>query len=239
MAGMGSIPRAARANKAPPEVVSGNEHGRIGMKITAIRAQRRQRERLNVHVDGEFRLALPSEVILRRGLRAGMEITEAAIRELEAEDLAWKARQASLTLLSYRPRTARELQRRLERKDFPGEVARATVEDLRSRGLVDDAAFAESFVRDRMRMRPRGRRRLIQELRAKGVDPDAADSAISRVLEGEDASELDLARKAAERWAPRAGEEPRSARRRLHGFLARRGFGSDAIRTVMDEIDRS
>lgn len=209
------------------------------MKITAIRAQRRARERLNVHVDGEFRLALAREVVLRRGLRAGVEITEAEISELETEDVAWKAREASFTLLSYRPRTARELQRRLERKEFPEDVARATVEDLRTRGLVDDAAFAESFVRDRVRMRPRGRRRLVQELRAKGVDLEAADSAISRVLEGEGASELDLARRAAARWSPRDGEDPRSARRRLHGLLARRGFGSDAIRTVMDEIDRS
>lgn len=209
------------------------------MKITAIRSQRRERERVNVYVDGEFRFALSTEVVLRRGLRAGLEITEGEIRELEADDLVWKAREAALTLLSYRARTARELQRRLERKDFPEQVARAVVDDLSSRGLVDDDAFAESFVRDRVRMRPRGRRRLVQELRLKGVDPAAAESAISRVLKCEDASELDLARRAAARWTPRVGEEPRSARRRLHGFLARRGFGSDAIRTVLNEIERS
>lgn len=209
------------------------------MKITAIKAQRRERERLNVHVDGEFRLALASEVVLRRGLRVGADITESELRELEAEDLAWKARQASLNLLSYRPRTARELQRRLQQKEFPEELAAATVEDLRARGLVDDAAYAESFVRDRVRLRPRGKRRLIQELRAKGVDPDIAATAIAEVLEVEETSEAELARAAAAKWSPRPGEDPGSARRRLYGFLARRGFGSDAIREVMEDLPRT
>lgn len=206
------------------------------MKITAIRPQRRERERLNVDIDGEFRLALPREVVLRRGLGVGDEVGEDDLRELEAEDLAWKARQASLNLLSYRPRTADELKRRLARKDFPDEVAAATVHDLQGKGLVDDAGFAESFVRDRSRLRPRGRRRLVQELRAKGVDPATAEAAIDEVLETEGTTEVELARAAAARWTPRPGEDPRAARRRLHAFLARRGFRADAIRTVIDEI---
>lgn len=207
------------------------------MKITAIRAQRRERERLNVHVDGEFRLALASEIVLRRGLRVGAEVTERDLAEMEAEDLAWKARQASLNLLSYRARTASELRRRLERKEFPEAVAAATVEDLRAQGFVDDAAYAESFVRDRVRLRPRGKRRLMQELRAKGVDPATAASAIAEVLEGEETSEAELARAAASKWSPRAGEDTASARRRLYAFLARRGFGADAIREVMEDPD--
>lgn len=209
------------------------------MKITAIRTQRRERERLNIEVDGTFRLALPGEIVLRRGLRVGDDVTEDDLREMEAEELAWKARQASLNLLSYRPRTADELKRRLARKDFSEELAAATVHDLQEKGLVDDAAFAESFVRDRSRLRPRGRRRLVQELRAKGVDRETAESAIGEVLEDEGTSEVDLARAAAARWAPKPGEDRRAARRRLYGFLARRGFGADAIRTVMDEIAES
>lgn len=206
------------------------------MKITAIRSQRRERERLNIEVDGEFRLALPAEIVLRRGLRVGDDVGEDDLRDMEAEDLAWKARQASLNLLSYRPRTAQELKRRLARKDFPDDVAAATVDELEAKGLVDDSAFAESFVRDRARLRPRGRRRLLQELRAKGVDRATAESVIGDVLDEEGTSEVELARAAAARWSPKAGEEPAAARRRLYGFLARRGFGADSIRTVMEEI---
>lgn len=205
------------------------------MKITAIKPQKRDAERVNVHVDGEFRVALSREVAVRGGLRVGDEIDAARLTELETEDLHWKAKQASLNLLSHRARSARELERRLARKDFPAEVASAAVEDLERMGLIDDVAFAESFVRDRVRLRPKGKRVLVQELRARGVDPETAEAAVGEVMEGEDVSELELARAAAAKWVARSGEDARAARRRLYGYLARRGFGSDSIREVLEE----
>src|SRR5690606_31067299 len=136
--------------------------------------QKHHPERVNVYVDGEFRLALAQEIVFRAALRAGDPLSEGRIRELEAEDLLWKAREAALNLLSFRARTADELRRRLRRKEFPAEVVEACVSGLVERGMVDDSAFAETFVRDRVRFRPRGRRRLVQELRARGVDPETA-----------------------------------------------------------------
>lgn len=204
------------------------------MKVTAITPQQRHAERVNVHVDGAFRLALPADVVWG-ALHVGDTVSEATLRELEARDLAWRAREAALGLLGYRPRTAAELRRRLERKEFPPEIAARCVADLVEHGLVDDTAFAQTFVRDRVRLRPKGRRLLVQELRAKGVDADAAHDAVAEVLDEAEVSETELARAAAERWRPRAGEDPARARRRLHGFLARRGFGGDAIRAVLEE----
>jgi len=205
------------------------------MKITAIQPQRLHPERVNVHVDGAFRLGLSVELVLAEALRVGDEVDEARLAALEGKDQTWKARDAALSLLSYRARTTVELKRRLKRKGFDDEVAAATVERLDQLGVVDDAAFAESFVRDRVRLKPRGPRRLAGELRAKGVDDDTARAAIAEVMEREEATEEDLARAAAARWKPRAGEHAARARARLQGFLARRGFGGDAVRAVLRE----
>lgn len=207
------------------------------MRITAIEPQKHHLERVNVYVDGAFRLALAQEVVIRAGLYAGDPVTEARLVELEGEDLFWKARDSALNLLSFRARSATELRRRLREKAFPDEVVTRCVEDLVERGLIDDASFAESFVRDRVRLRPSGARRLVQELRTKGVDADTAADAIEEVLREEDVSELELARAAVKKWARRSGEEPDRARRRLYGFLARRGFGAETVRRVMEEIE--
>lgn len=205
------------------------------MRITAIEPQRLHPERVNVHVDGAFRLGLAAELVLTERLRVGDEVDDARLAELEARDQTWKARDAALSLLSYRARSSVELKRRLKRKGFDDTIAADTVERLDEIGVVDDAAFAESFVRDRMRFKPRSSRRLAGELRAKGVDQETARAAIAEVMEREETSELDLARAAAARWRPRAGEEPTRARARLHAFLARRGFGGEAIRAVIRE----
>lgn len=207
------------------------------MKITAIEPQKHHAERMNLYVDGAFRLALAQEIVLRAGLRTGDPIGEERLAELEGEDLRWKARDAALNLLSFRSRTAAELRDRLRRKEYAPEVVDACVADLVERGLVDDSSFAESFVRDRVRLRPRGSRRLVQELRAKGVDSDTAHAAIGEVMEREETTELELAREAAARWPRRAGEDPQRARRRLFGFLSRRGFGGEVVRQVMDEVE--
>jgi len=205
------------------------------MKITAIQPQKLRADRVNLQVDGEFRLALAAELVVTEHLHVGDEIDAARLEALEARDRGWKARDAALSLLSHRARSSAELERRLRRKGFEPEMAESTVERMEALGMVDDASFAESFVRDRVRLRPHGRRRLAQELRAKGVDEDTARDAIEQVMAREEASEIDLARAAAARWKPRPGEEPERARRRLHAFLARRGFGGDVVREVVDE----
>ena len=206
------------------------------MKITVIQPQKNRAERLSVHVDGAFRLALATEIVLAEGLRVGDPLTEARIAELESRDQTWRAREAALHLLAFRPRTGAELRRRLREKGYAPEVADAVVERLGETGVVDDSSFAEMFVRDRVRLRPKGKRILAQELRARGVDGEMAQAAIEEVMERENTSEIDLARQAAARWRPRPGEGPQSSRRRLYNFLARRGFGSEAITAVLGDL---
>lgn len=208
------------------------------MKITAIEPQKRHPERVNLEVDGEFRLALAAEIAYGAALRVGDAITEERLRELEQKDLRWKAREAALRLLAFRPRTRSELQGRLLRKGFPEDVAADCVAALVEQRLVNDDSFAEMFVRERTRLRPKGKRRLVQELRSRGVDAEAAQAAVEETWKREGVSELELAREAAAKWSPRAGEDPLRARRRLFGYLQRRGFSSDSIRQVMEDILR-
>jgi regulatory protein len=205
------------------------------MRITRIEAQRRSTERINVHVDGEFRLALAAEIVLSTGLRIGDEVSADQLAELERQDTEWKAREAALRLLSFRPRSALELRRRLREKGYPDDVAETCVQRLVDAGLVQDAEFAGALVRDRLRFRPQGRRRMLQELRSKGVDETTAREAMQDAIAAEATSELELARTAARKWRPRSGEPRDAARRRLYGLLARRGFEPDAIREVIDE----
>ncbi|MEX2581798.1 MAG: RecX family transcriptional regulator [Gemmatimonadota bacterium] len=206
------------------------------MKITSVRRQKRRRNRVNVHVDREFRLTVAEEVAVRRGLRAGIEMDEKFIEALEAEDALWRARDAALHLLSYRQRTERELRDRLMRKGYDAETVDSCAQQLKNSGLLNDEAFARAFIRDRIRARPSGRGRLRAELRSKGVASEIAESLLDDALASGDDSELELARRAAGRFKRRKGEEAIRAKRRLYGFLSRRGFTADVIRSVSDEL---
>lgn len=206
------------------------------MKIVAIEKVPRARERVRLRLDSGEVVELAAEWVYRAGLRAGKEVAASLLEEAQRRDLEWRARDASLRLLARRPRTVSELRQRLSRKGFPSGVVERCLEELAGKGLLDDGAFAEMFARDRVRLRPRGRRQVLGELRAKGVEAETASAALEQVFAEEEVDELSLARQAARRWRRRSGEDPLRARQRLMAFLARRGFPSEVARRVAEEV---
>lgn len=218
------------------------------MRITRLERKRGRRGRVIMHVDGEPRLETAADVLRDAGLRAGDDITASDLEGLARADLRHRAREAALRLLAVRSRSHAELRRRLLSRGVPESVVEETLDNLSTSGLVDDEAFARSFVRDRVRLRPRGRGGLVGELRARGIARDAAEEAVHDVFEQEELSEASLALTAARGWARRAPEplvrearagDPEAlerARRRLYGYLGRRGFPAGVVRQVVDDV---
>jgi regulatory protein len=207
--------------------------------------------RVLVHLDGAEPLEITLEAAERSRLGVGDRLSEDARKELTDLDADVRVREAALNLLSHRARTRRELETRLRRKGFPVGRIRPCLDGLEAKGLLDDEAVAAAFVRDRLRHRPRGKSRLASELRAKGVDADLATNAIERVYDDEEVTDVALAREAAESWVGRqgattlealghAGHTPErdKARRRLYGYLARRGFRGEALTAALEHAER-
>lgn len=205
------------------------------MKIESIKRKRRG-GKVTVSFAAEPSVELSAEVAHRAGLRVGMDLDAARLRALELDDVAWRCKEAALRLLTHRPRSAAELRRRLLVRQYPPETVDACLADLERARLIDDNRFAETLARERLRSKPVGKLRLRTELRAKGVDESVARRAIEEAFEAEPGDESDLARRAAGKFRRRAGAEAAAERRRLYGFLARRGFPPDAIASVVDEI---
>lgn len=217
------------------------------MKIARIQ-QRPNVNRVRVFFEDDDApyLELAVDLLLRAGLAPGDTLSPAKRDELERENETYRAREAALSLLGHRARAAVELRRRLARKDFSEAVIDEVMAWLDERGYIDDRAFAEAFVRDRLRLRPRGRMALRQELRKKGVEIAVAEAAIDAVMDAGDVGERDLARQAAEAWArknrsalrgaSRSSDDRMKVRRRLYGHLARRGFASDAVRAAISAV---
>jgi regulatory protein len=217
------------------------------MRITRI-VRHPRRDRVRIHVDGEKepRLELALDLLLSSGLGVGDRLGLARVAELEGEDELYRARDAALRLLARRARSVAELRRGLERRGLSAGAVDGTLAWLDTRGYLDDRAFAESFVRDRLRLRPRGRAALERELRAKGVDEGTARGAVEAAMAEEGADEAAMAMEAAREWARRNGglvreagrspEHRQRARRRLYGHLARRGFPPDAVRSALARV---
>lgn len=143
------------------------------------------------------------------------------------------ARRIALARLATRAHSRVELQAALRKKNVPGDVIEELLSRLGAAGLVDDAQFAEDWVRSRHERKRLSRNLLRRELLDKGVDEDAIAEALSSV---DDESELAAARALAEKKAASmAGLQPQVRARRLAAALARRGFSSGVIASVLGE----
>ncbi len=208
--------------------------------ITALRENPRKPGRYAVHVDGKSVAIVNAAYLHDAGLRAGKVIDEAAgdrlliaARKLEAFDRAAAA-------LGRRARSAHELERWLLQRGFDRADVADAVQRLTEVGAIDDSQFARAFARSRALGKGMSRRRLAQELARRGVDRRMADAAIAEVLEEESVDERALLEAAArKKLAVLRGQEPETVRKRLYGYLARRGYDASdiaaVIRTVLAE----
>ncbi len=200
-------------------------------KITALRLQKRNHERVNVYLDGQYAFAL--QAVLAAPLRVGQGLTLEEIDGLQRRDAAEIAYDKALRFLSYRPRSRAEIADYLKRRKVQPDTVGTVIERLEHAGLVDDSAFAQYWVENRESFRPRGARALRHELLQKGV----SEAAIARAVEGID--ETDGAYRAAQRRVRRLRHlDYQVFRQRLGGFLQRRGFGYDVVKETVDRLWR-
>ncbi|MHA3705083.1 regulatory protein RecX [Jatrophihabitans sp. YIM 134969] len=132
------------------------------------------------------------------------------------------ARAICLRLLEARPRSRRELADALARKGAPDDVAERVLDRFTEVGLVDDAEYARMITASRVRERGLARRAVAAELRRRGVGDVETGAALATIDPDE---ESDAAfRLAARRQRSIASLPADVQRRRLVGYLGRRGY---------------
>lgn len=204
--------------------------------ITALKVQKRNKERVGLYLDDEYAFALP--VMEAAKLRRGQCLTEAEIETLIHEDKIQAAVNRGIRFLSYRPRSAEEVRRYLVKKKLPDSVIAVAIDRLRQRGYLDDAAFARFWIENRSSFKPMAPRALGYELRQKGVDADICNALVAE-LDAEDSAYRAAVKQI---WRHR-GKTRQEFKRRLGGMLRRRGFYADVISAVVlrlqAELDES
>ena len=201
--------------------------------ITGIVPVARPAGRFAVLVDGREAAVLSLDAIERLGLTVGRPVSGLEERiALEAARLRTYDR--ALNVLAFRGRASSELARSLLRKGEEKPHVDWAIARLTEQGLLADAAFARAFTRAKVVGGKQSRRRVQQDLARKGVSRAVTDDAIDTVFEEEVVDQRGIVEEAArKKLRGLAGLEPAVQRRRLYGYLARRGYEVDDIREVL------
>ncbi len=199
--------------------------------ITAITAQIKNKDRVNIFLDDRYAFSLASAAA--QGLKIGDTISETEIAERQAKDTLEKAKEQVIRYIVQRPRSVTEVRRYLQGKGYDEAQVEQILGRVQAMNLLDDTAFAEYWIDQRLTFKPRSQMALRYELKQKGVSQDVMESLLNEVDEVAAATTAAQSKLNSLRHLPQE-----QFRTKLGSHLQRRGFRYDTIRQVIDELWR-
>lgn len=198
--------------------------------ITAIKKQKRNSNRVNIYLDDEFSFGL--YVIHAVRLKIGQTLSASEIDALQYEDQIEAAFQTALTFIAYKPRTVFDVRKKLSNGGYPGQIVETILEKLLEKDYLNDKQYAENWIENKSINKPRSKKLIRLELRQKNIDQEIIDDAVSQMD-----SEDKLAVRAAEKYHKRLSNfDEEIFKRRLTGYLSRRGFSYSTTKPIVNEM---
>lgn len=211
------------------------------MIITSISIQQKDKNRVNISVDGKYRFSLDVFQIVDLGIKVGASFSEEELLALEEESKFGKTYARALEYCLMRPHSAREVKNYLYRKTRATRTSAGSVKEgvspaltervfdrLEEKGYIDDQKFTRYWVENRSLSKGVSKRKLIAELRAKGVSQMIIDDALR---ESNRLDEDELQKVIARKRAKYPDEQ------KLMAYLARLGFSYDDIKSALEAKD--
>ena len=198
------------------------------MKITAIKQQVKNPERVSVFVDSKYEFSLTLNELLQQKLKNGDELDKADIKRLKKVSVDGKLRARSMEWLLNRPHSTREFQDYLYRKKAEPELIESFIREFSDKGYLDDHKFGSWFI-ELQKRRSKSNRALRSELFKKRLDRELIDKLLAS--EADDETERLKAIIKKKQKQPRYRDD----QQKLKQYLARQGFDYDLINGVLKD----
>jgi regulatory protein len=199
------------------------------LTVTKLEQQKKNTRRINVYLDGEFAFGISRAIA--PWLKEGKELSQEQINELQTKDKVEEAFQRALHYLSFRSRSEKEIILNLQKHKVNDEHIQPVLDRLRKSSYINDLDFAQEWVDNRNRFKPRGRKALTSELFQKGITREIID----QVLEDLDEGELAL-RCARKKISKLNLSDKKEFQKKLSGYLSRRGFTYEISNEVISNL---
>lgn len=196
------------------------------MIITAITQQKHHSERYSVFIDNQFAFSLIMQDIAYFKLKEGEEIAQQKYDFIKNELVYIKAQDVALYYIGYKMRTESEVRKKLLEKEFTEDIIERVIDFLIKYHYIDDEAYCISYIKQRLRLNPKGKYVLKMELKQKGIK----ESIICRTLEELDIDEFSDIVKLLEKKCYDLEDIDEKEKKRLILFLQRRGYSYDIIK---------
>ena len=207
------------------------------MVITKIEYQKKDPERVNIYIDGEFFCGISLNVLAKENLYEGLTVDEQTLDRILKEDLESRFMNRAVEYLSHTIKTEFQVRQYLKNLKFKKKdvwfneniqldwdsLFEQIINNLKKYKYIDDEEFAHAFVQSRLNVKPRGKSVLISELLSKGVSKEIAQ----KVCDEEITDELEVLENS---FRKKFKDEKFNIQNpKMVGYLLRKGFSWDLI----------
>ncbi|TMW70585.1 recombination regulator RecX [Alteribacter natronophilus] len=210
-------------------------------KVSKIKLHKKRNDRYHIYFQkegkDEYGFTVNEDVLVKHGIQKGVTLTSDQIAAISKDEEKSKAFSRALHFLSFRMRTVKEIDDYLREQEIEDDQAEEILERLINMNLLDDKAFAESYVRTKKNTQKKGPLKIRMELREKGVANVHIDSALEQFSQEEQyGMAFELAEKKQRSYRNQSIQQ---IKQKLVQFLVQKGFPSGLAAEVVKELDFS
>jgi len=205
------------------------------MIITSFEKSKKNKDMISVFIDNQYAFSLPEEEYIRLGLYEKSEITDEEFRYIKKEVLQKSAKSKALRCVSLKLVSEKELFSKLQSKGFDEDTIKVVINDLKSMGYINDKIYAQKFVFERSKLKPKSKKMLKMELGNRGISNDIIDE----VLDNFEYDEVTIVERLIRKKFGKYDLEDPKIEKKAISFLMHRGFSYETIKQGLINIKKS
>ncbi|EHI99429.1 Regulatory protein recX [Clostridium sp. DL-VIII] len=203
-------------------------------KITKIEVQKRNKERVNLFLDGEYAFSISAELVYKEGLKISSEIDEEKVKSIAKSENYIKCKESALRIIERNLKTEKEVREKLKLKGYDDNSIEKSIEFLKEYNFVNDRAYTKAFVNDKLKTM--GSQKIKYSLIQKGIAKEVIEEELSNLnKENERNIALNIAKKKLSTIKKTENDNYKISGK-LYRFLVSKGYGSDIVNGVVKEV---
>lgn len=203
-------------------------------KITKIEIQKRNKERVNLFLDGEYAFSISAELVYKEGLKVNSEINKEKIKSIAESENYIKCKESALRIIERNFKTEKEVKDKLKLKGYDDDSIENSIRFLKEYNFVNDEAYTKAFINDKLKTM--GSQKIKYSLIQKGIANEVIEEELADLnKENEKRVALNIAKKKLSNIKNKENDKYKISGK-LYRFLMSKGYESDIINDIVKEV---
>ncbi|WP_297427630.1 recombination regulator RecX [Clostridium sp.] len=203
-------------------------------KVTKMEIQKRNKERVNLFLDGEYAFSISDELVYTEGLKLNNDIDSDKLKALAEKDSLVRCKEAGLRIIERTYKTEKELREKLKLKGYEDNAVDYCIDFLKKYNYINDTNYSKAFINDKLNSM--GSQKIRYALIQKGISREIIDEELTNLsTENEENVAFNIGKKKYNAIIKNETDEYKISGK-LYRYLISKGYSIDITNSVVKEI---